>query len=240
MRRTHLLAVIAAACTPAVMICAGGMPAGATTITTGNVTGTVVNAATSAALPGICVNVVDAATNKTVGTSLPTGTTGIWRLKGIAPSTTYTATAFGCKNPNFVGQWYSNQEFQSTATQFTVAAGKTTTNINFSLTEGGSVAGKVIDSVTKAPVAGILVIAFWTTAPQPSTFAACTTSTGLYKLKGVPTSGAKIEFLPNDCGVTSNYAGIWYHNQSSYGSATIVPVTAGATTAGIQQRVTAG
>jgi hypothetical protein len=137
-----------------------------------------------------------------------------------------------------VGQWYSNQEFQSEATQFTVAAGKTTTQINFSLTEGGSVAGKVTDSVTKDPVAGILVIAYWTTAPQASTFSECTTSTGSYKLKGVPTSGAKIEFVPNDCGVNSNYGEIWYHNQSSFDSATIVPVTTGATTTGISQRVT--
>jgi hypothetical protein len=239
MRRTHLLAVVAAACIPAALIVAGGMPAGASTVATGSVTGTVVNAATSAALPGICVNVVDAANNQTVGTSPATGKAGVWTLKGIPTSTTYTATAYGCKNPNFVGQWYNKQEFQSEATQFTVAAGQTTTQINFSLTEGGSVAGKVTDSVTKDPVAGILVVAYWTTAQQPSTFAACTPSTGLYKLRGVPTSGAKIEFLPNDCGVSSTYGVIWYHHQSSYSTATVVPVTAGATTTGISQRVTA-
>lgn len=218
---------------------AGTASAQAVPVTTGTVMGTVTNAAGGAPLDGICVNVVDAASNQTVGTSLPTGSSGVWRLKGVAPSTTYTATAFGCRNSNFVSQWYDGQDYQFQATQFTVTAGRSTTNIDFALDEGGSISGVVTDSSSKAPVAGMLVVAYWTSAQQVSTFAVCTTSTGSYRLKGVPVSGAKVEFLPNDCGTSSGYPDSWYRRQTSYATATVVPVTAGATTTRINQSVTA-
>jgi hypothetical protein len=240
-RRTLLPAFLAVLLIPAAVMTAGNASA-ATTVTTGSVTGTVVNASSSAALSGICVNVIDASDNQTVGTSHATRMSGIWTLTGISPSTTYTAVAGSCKSSNtsYVAQWYDDQQFQSNATDFTVSAGKTTRAIDFSLSEGGAVAGTVTDSATKAPVAGILVIAFYTTAYQVSTYAECTTSNGAYKLSGIPTSGAKVEFLPNDCGVTSNYGDFWYDNQSSYDTATVVPVSAGVLTRRINQAVTTG
>ncbi len=226
----------------AMAVLAGTVPAQAApaaAVTTGTVTGTVVNAAGGAALSGICVNVVDASTNQTVGTSAATGSTGVWQLKGVAPSTTYTATAFGCSNRNFVSQWYDHQDFQDRATSFGVVAGKTTKFLDFSLSEGGSISGTVTDSVTNAPVAGILVIAYSTAAQEVSTFAQCTSAAGGYTLIGVPTSGAKLQFLPNDCGTSSTYRATWYKSHTSYAKATVVPVTAGKTKKSVNQVVTA-
>jgi hypothetical protein len=239
-RKSLVVAGFATIAIQAAMICTTVTPVGASTVAAGNVTGTVVDASTASPLAGICVNVVDATNNQTVGTSAATGKKGVWKVTGIPPSTSYTALAFDCrKSGNYVAQWYDGQDFQPQATQFTVAAGKATRQIDFSLSLGGAISGKVTDSGTNGPVQGILVIAFWTTAEQASTFAQCTSSTGSYKLQGVPTSGAKIEFLPNDCGVSSSYGSVWYENQSNYGSATVVSVTADLITKHINQQVTA-
>jgi hypothetical protein len=206
----------------------------------GTVTGTVVSATTGKPLKGICVNIVEAKENQTVGTSQPTPKTGVWTLSNIVPSTTYTAAAFHCAGGgDYAVQWYDQQDFQSNATDFTVSSGLTTSNIDFSLSAGGEATGKVTNATTKKPVAGILVVGLYTTAFQTAA-AACTTSNGKYKLTGAPTSGLYVEFLPNDCGVTSNFSSVWYLNSPSYGSATFVPITANKTTKDINQAVSEG
>jgi hypothetical protein len=202
------------------------------------VSGIVTSAATEKPVKGACVNVVEASDNTTVGTSAPTNKKGAWSLHGIPASTDYTAIARGCNGEKYVGQWYDDQNYQSDATQFAVSAGATTKGIDFSLSVGGNITGKVTDSATKEPVQGILVIALWATDDSASTYSQCTSSTGVYKLEAVPTSGAKIEFVPDDCGVSSNYGVVFYKNAQDYGSAKVVPVTAGKTTKNINQKVT--
>ena len=104
--------------------------------------------------------------------------------------------------------------------------GGTTPGINFSLSEGGGISGKVTDSVTGKPVAGILVVALWTGTYQSATYGQCTWTNGKYKIKGAPTSGVKIAFYPNDCGTTSTYSNTFYNGASDYDTATVVPITA--------------
>lgn len=82
------------------------------------------------------------------------------------------------------------------------------------------------------------MIALWTTNDSALTYSQCTSSTGVHKLEAVPTSGAKIEFVPDDCGISSNYGIVFYKNAPDYGSAKVVPVTAGKTTKNINQKVT--
>ena len=218
-------------------VVAGAPWAQAAVAGTGTVTGIVDSVSTGAPLSGICVNVVNASTNNTVGTSLATGKKGAWTLAHGPSGTTYTATAFVCKGKkDYVSQWYDQQNFQSTATQFSVTTGAKTRGIDFSLSQGGAVSGKVTNSA-KQPVQGILVIPFWTTNFSASSFATCTSSTGAYKITGVPTSGVKLEFYPNACGISSSYATVWYKNESSYDSSAVVPITAGATTVHINQRM---
>jgi hypothetical protein len=207
-------------------------PAGADG-TTGTVSGTAYLAATGKPMKNVCVNVVEASSNTTVGTSGPSSSKGVWSLAGVPPSSDYTAIASDCKGGDYVPQWYSNQDFQSSATQFAVTAGGTTTGIDFSLTMGGAIAGKVTDAATKKPVAGILVIAYWTTAYQVAG-AACTAANGKYKIPGIDTTGTKVEFVPGDCGVTSTYSVSWYGG-SDYSSGTYVPITAKKTTGNINQ-----
>jgi hypothetical protein len=234
-----LLTLVAASSAGAGVISAQSTPA-VISSGAGNVSGVVTIAATGKPLKKACVNVIEASDNQTVGTSAPSSKTGAWSLDGIPASTDYTATAGSCTGGKYVGQWYNHVNFQSVANQFAVAAGGTTTGINFSLSPAGKIAGKVTNSVTKKPVQGILVIALWTTDDSASTFSECTSASGKYKLTGVPTSGAKIEFLANDCGITSDYGTVFYQNAPDYSSASVVPVVAGKATTNINQAVTLG
>ena len=209
-----------------------GSPAGAVG-TTGSATGTVVNAATSKPMKNMCVNVVEASTNTTVGTSGPSTSHGVWTLAGIPPAADYTAIAFDCTKGNHVPQWYSGQDFQSSATQFAVGAGITTSGIDFSLSQGGAITGKVTDAVTKKPVAGILVIAYWNTAVQVAG-AACTTANGKYKISGIATTGTRVEFVPGACGPASTYTTTWYGGVN-YASASVIAIMANKTTSNINQ-----
>jgi hypothetical protein len=209
-----------------------GAPAGADG-STGTVTGAVHDATTGKPLKNVCVHVVEASTNATVGTSGPSSAKGVWSLAGVAPSSDDTAIAGDCTKGDYVGQWYSSQDFQSDATQFAVTAGGTTTGIDFSMRMGGAVSGKVTDAATKQPLAGILVIAYWTTSYQ-SAGAVCTGATGKYKIAGLATTGTRVEFLAGVCGPTSAYATSWYGG-TDYASGSYVPITAKKTTAKVNQ-----
>jgi len=230
--RRRTLACLALALAVPLTGVAVAAPAGADG-TTGTVTGTAFAAATGKPMKNVCVNVVEASTNTMVGTSGPSTNKGVWSLAGVPPSSDYTAIGFDCKSGDYVPQWFSSQDFQSDATQFAVTAGGTTAGIDFSLSMGGAVAGKVTDAATRKPVAGILVIAYWTTAYQVAG-AVCTSPRGTYKIPGVATTGTKLEFVPGDCGVTSTYGTAWYSGPD-YSSATFVPITAKKTTTKINQ-----
>ena len=130
---------------------------GAVAAGSGSATGTIVSTGHTP-LAGMCVNVVNASSNVTVGTSAATTANGIWQLSGIPSSTAVIAYAFDCSGGNYVGVWWGNTPFQSDAKQFTVGTGKTRAGINFNLKLGGAVTGKVTDAATKKPVADILVI----------------------------------------------------------------------------------
>ncbi len=237
MRTVRALSALVVLAVPA-LLATGVNPVSAAGASVTGVTGKVTSAATGKPLAGICVNVIEASTNSTVGTSAPTTKKGVWVLNGIPASTDYTAIAYVCKSGDYVAQWYDGQDFQTDATQFPVPAGATTGGINFSLSEGGAVSGKVTDATTKKPVAGILVVAYYTTAFQAATYAECTTAKGTYSLTGVPTSGVKVGFYPNDCGSTTPYDSEFYQNAPDYNSATVVAITAKKTTKNINQALT--
>jgi hypothetical protein len=242
--RTHrVLAALAVVAGPAALAAlASPVDAGASQ-TTGGASGVVKDAATGKPLSGVCVTIVEASDNTSVGQSKPSNSSGAWTLKGIAPATDYTAVTQDCGAKDYVGEWYKNQDFQPNATQFTVAAGSVTKKINFSLSKGGTVSGTVTDSVTGDPVQNVLVVALWTTADQASTFAECTSATGTYKLQDVPTSGAIVWFDTESsataCGLATPYDEAYYLNSTSYASATVVPVKAQKVTKNINQVLTA-
>jgi len=221
-------------------LAAGASPASAAKAPVTGVTGVVTSAATSKPLAGICINVVEASSNHTVGTSKKTSKTGVWKVTGIPASTDYTAIAGECTKGDYIPQWYDGQAFQTNATQFAVTAGATTTAINFSLTLGGAVSGTVTDAATKQPVAGILVVAYYTSAFQTDS-AVCTTDKGTYSIAGLTTSGVKVGFYANDCGATTPaYPDTYYKNATSYDTGTVVAITANKTTKNINQALTSG
>jgi Carboxypeptidase regulatory-like domain len=237
MRTSRVLAVAALAVAAGpVALAAFSAPAGAAT------TGSVKGAITSGGEPlaGVCVNVVNASDNNTVGTSSPSNAAGKWKLKNVKPSKKYTAYAVGCTESTqyYLGQWYNAQDFQSDATKFRVRAGHVTKKINFALSEGGGISGIVTDSSTGDPVQNVLVTALWTTQDSASAYSACTSDTGAYTLNGVPTSGAIVFYNPGGCGSSLPYDQAYYLNSTTYASATVVPVSAGEVTGSIDQALT--
>jgi hypothetical protein len=236
MRSLRTLVVCAVVAAP-IALGAASTPAGASV--GGSVKGVIKNAATGKPIAGVCVNVIEASDNTSVGTSGPSSSTGTWKLAHIEASSDYTAVSVNCSGSNYVGQWYRKQDFQNTATQFSVNGGSTTTGINFSLKEGGNVSGTVTDSTTGDPVQDVLVVALWTTSNSASTYSTCTSASGTYKLKAVPTSGAIIWFDTSAdagaCGASTSYDQEYYLNSVSYGSANVVPVQADKTTKHIDQ-----
>ena len=240
MRTSRFLAALAVVAGPiALAAVAAPGEASAAKSTTG-VSGVIKNAASGKPLAGICVNVIEASDNTTVGTSKPSSSSGAWKLKGIAASSDYTAVTSDCQNEGYVGQWYDDQDFQTNATQFVVNDGTVTKGIDFSLSEGGSVSGTVTDANTSDPVPNVLVVALWTTADQASTFAVCTSAKGKYKLTDVPTSGAIVWFDTGTaaCGTATPYDATYYLNSPTYDSATAVTVKAGKVTKNIDQALT--
>lgn len=244
MRFFRALAVCAVVAVP-ISLLAAATPAGATSTskTTGTVKGVIKNASTGKPIAGVCVNVVEASDNTTVGTSAASNSSGDWTLKGVPPATDYTAISVNCNGTEYVGQWYDHKNYQNKATEFAVTAGSVTSGINFSLSEGGNISGTVTDSTTSEPVEDVLVVALWTTQDSASTYATCTSTAGTYELTAVPTSGAIVWFDTGAdqgaCGATTSYDSEYYLNSSTYSSATVVAVKAGKTTKNIDQALTA-
>jgi hypothetical protein len=237
MRRLAVLVALSILTVPVVVGLAAGT-GGAVAAGSGSATGTIVTTGHTP-LAGMCVNVVNASSNVTVGTSAATTANGIWQLSGIPSSTAVIAYAFDCSGGNYVGVWWGNTPFQSDAKQFTVGTGKTRAGINFNLKLGGAVTGKVTDAATKKPVADILVIPFRLDQESAAAYAACTATDGTYSLHGLPTTGVKVEFYANGC-TSTTYATQWYDNMPDYSSATVVHVGKNKTHANINARLVEG
>jgi hypothetical protein len=221
MRRLAVLLALSTMTVPVIVGLAAGT-GGATAAGSGSATGTIVTTGATP-LAGMCVNVVTASSNVSVGTSATTTANGIWQLSGIPSATPVIAYARDCSGGNYVGAWWVNTPFQSDAKPFTVGSGATRTGINFNLKLGGAVTGKVTDAATKKPVADILVIPFRLDQEAAAAYSACTATNGTYSLHGLPTTGVKVEFLANGC-TSTPYVTQWYNNMPDYASATVVHV----------------
>ena len=153
---------------------------------------------------------------------------GEYTVPGLAAGS-YTVE-FSAVNLGYVTQFYNDQTSYMAAQPVTVQAGVTTPEINAKLVPGGSIAGKVIDATTQAPIEGVLVCAFEGEA-EPSGCAP-TNSNGEYVISGLPSGGGyKVEF--DAFGPSSEYRQQFYNNTSSLADAQSVSVTASNTTSGI-------
>ena len=197
----------------------------------GQITGTVTDAATHAAVANECVSAYDA-NGGSVGFG-QTDSAGRYTVSGLAAGS-YKVSFYGCSGGNYAPQFYNNKGSLATADPVSVTAGSTTTGIDAALQAPGQITGTVTDAGTNAAISGACVGAF-DAGNNLLTFA-FTDSAGGYTLSGLATGSYKVGFA-SDGGVCPtgppNYTSQYYNNKPSFAAADLVSVTAGSTTSGI-------
>ena len=200
---------------------------------TGSITGTITDAATLAPLQNIEVRVYDSGANQVAVTF--TNSLGFYGTPNILATGTYYAVTVN--SSGYIDELYNNTNCillncnPTTGTPINVTNGAVTPGIDFALAKGARVSGTVTDAATSLPLANVAVFISSATGQGVST--AFTDSSGNYLSgTGLP-SGTYYAVTSN----TQGYINEFYDNIVCFGCdvtvGTPIPLTAGATTAGI-------
>jgi hypothetical protein len=121
---------------------------------------------------------------------------------------------------SYLSEWYNNKTGFDAAGNVPVIANVTTANIDAALADGGSLSGTVTDG-NGAGIFGVQVNVFKNDSSHTNVGSAMTIDDGTYSVKGLPTGSYKVSFDRSFdvCGT------VWYDGQTSFSSATAVPVT---------------
>jgi Carboxypeptidase regulatory-like domain len=152
---------------------------------------------------------------------------------------------FGCgQDPRYAQQWFPSADSSGSAELVSAAPGRTS-GINAVLSPASSIGG-VVTGKSGKPLAGVCVNAV---SPKDAASGAgtiasgefgvpITNSRGAYTIPGLAAGRYDVEFSP--CNGALRYEEQWYRGKTSPSSATVVKVTAGKKTAGIDARLTIG
>jgi hypothetical protein len=196
----------------------------------GSITGRVTIAASGRPAQDVCVSAASAGSGAAAdlpGGFAGTGPSGTYRITGLNTGryviSLYTSGPCHKGSENLAGRTLSGSA--------RVTAGKVTSNVNASLHQGGSISGRVTGPGGK-DVAGACVELFQ--LPGGLMDEAETGAYGAYTLSGLAAGRYKVELGdPNCSDGGAGLAGQWYDGAGGSGSATIVTVRAGKTTAAI-------
>ena len=195
----------------------------------GNITGTVTNAG-AAGLAGIYVDAYRSNGSGGWDWAANTATTsgGGYDLGGLSAGT--YRVKFNDGSGAYALQYYNHKVTAKSADGVSVTAGATTSGINAVLTTAGHVTGTVKNE-SSVGLVGIYVDASRSdgSGGWELVRVATTTSGGAYDLGGLPTGTYRLEFYD----ASGTYLGEFYNDKASLASADDVPVTAGATTSGV-------
>lgn len=160
-----------------------------------------------------------------------TAADGTYTLSDLPPGGYKVEFYSGSENLGF--QFYNLSSTFAGATVESLTPGETVTSINGALTTGGKVSGTVTDAATGAAVADTEVELLDSSGEVLDT--GYTQSNGTYTMNGIPTGTYYVEFAPIDtnAGADKEYALQYWKDADTLAQATAVPVTAGATTSGI-------
>lgn len=101
------------------------------------------------------VEIVDDDTGVVFARSATVATDGTWTIDCVPPATyRVRATAAGT---TFMRQWYDGVLDEGSVTTVTVSAMETASAIDFSLSQGGKLSGRVTDALTHAPLPGVVI-----------------------------------------------------------------------------------
>ena len=197
----------------------------------GRISGTVTNAATSAPLVSVNVQIFDSG-GAFVANGFTDGSGNYTSDVGLVAGSYFVRTNNG---QGFIDKLYNNITCVTcnvtSGTAITVSAGATTSGINFALNAGGRIAGTITDAATAAPISNVVVGIFNSTGAFVTN--GFTDGTGNY----ITGSG----LLPGNYFASTNnsagYVNKLYNNITcvtcNVTSGTPISVSAGATTSGI-------
>ena len=182
------------------------------------ISGRITNAATGDFIPGVFVNIFDAANFNVASTS--TGADGRFvSPKGLAPGTYYVRTS---NNLGYVDELFDDRTClscrPSDSTPIVITGTTNRDNVDFALAVGGSIAGRITDAAGNA-IAGVNVNIF--TPDGRSVRSGRSDDTGRYEAVGLP-AGTYYARTGNNIGFIDK---IYNNIACAYG--TICPVTTG-------------
>jgi Carboxypeptidase regulatory-like domain len=185
---------------------------------TGTLHGTVRNAATGIGILFARVSVYEAATGNFVGYQTTTFT-GSYSFIDLAPGSYKVMISTPYTSPQHVTAWYNNKFSLASADSFIITAGSSAV-IDATLMQGGTISGKVTDSVTGTGITKATVYAL-DSATGEQAASAVTVGAGTYTLQGLRLEQSyKIQIT------RSGYDTQWYDNNINQTAATPVTVTA--------------
>ena len=181
------------------------------------VSGTVTDAVSHSPLPGVSVEIDNAAGDYVDDTT--TAADGTYSFAGLAAGT-YNLAFDGSGAGGYPVQYYNGKSTFDSADPVEVAAGATVTGIDAALQLGGEIKGTVTAGAGGAGVAGIAVTAY-DASGQPASSTA-TDSAGAYDLPGLLAGTYEVGFGPSQSG---NYLTQFYPASASLRGAQGVQVT---------------
>jgi hypothetical protein len=208
--------------------------------TAGIISGTVTNAVSGAPISGVSVNIYNSS-GSYVG-SATSNASGLYTRSNLSPGTYYLATS---NSLGYLDELYNDIRCGSSCYPYTagtgvsVAAGTTTSEINFALTPGGTIAGLVTADGSGTPLGGVQVSIYDSAGNQ--TASVSTNASGAYSKNGLP-PGSYYLVAFNSLG----YLNELYDNISCsggcwpYTAGTPVTVAVGATTGGVSFALSLG
>lgn len=194
----------------------------------GSISGRVTNAA-GEPLAGIDVW----ASNGSSGTGARTGADGRYRIGGLVTGS-YVVQFSDVQSPGYQREYYDDKASSEAATPVAVTSGSDTAGIDAQLALGGAIAGTVRDA-SGAALGGVSVQALRLGGGWAS---ATTTPNGTYTLTGLPAGQWRVQFHDGNLG--RGFADEYYDDQRTYAAATLVTVSVGARTDGIDAALAAG
>lgn len=194
----------------------------------GTIAGTVTSASSHDPIPGIEACAYGPGDEESAEeTCVTTSASGEYTLAGLAAGAYVVEFTVPFNSTlDYVTQYYEGKAGYAEATPVNVVAGATASDIDAQLVEGGRITGRVTSATTGTPIEGALVCALPTGNTAPG--CAITNTGGEYALSSLASGEYKVAFA-----YPRLYEPQYYNGKPSLASAEPVPVTAGATTSGI-------
>ncbi|MGP0052328.1 MAG: carboxypeptidase regulatory-like domain-containing protein [Solirubrobacteraceae bacterium] len=199
----------------------------------GQISGTVTDATTNAGLGGIDVRVETTGGDEIA--DVPTNPNGTYTVPDLFAGT-YVVQFNPGSDDDYGTLYYNGSATFSGATPVTVGGGANTPGINGALHQiSGHITGTVTDASTNAPLSGVSV-SVYDSFGDPVGNGVSTGADGTYTVTGLQTGSYRLEFSAEG----QNYITQYYSGKASLSEATPIPVSTGATTAGINAALAIG